>query len=75
MKIETISLLPTEQFIDKGVSIPKHRAQLEKTLMSDTPNANALQQEGIEIRVNSKGEFDNIIKDGVEVQQVLSTMN
>ena len=36
--------------------------------MSDTPNANALQQEGIEIRVNSKGEFDGIIKDGVEVQ-------
>lgn len=36
--------------------------------MSDTPNADALQQEGIEIRVNKKGEFDGIMKDGVEVQ-------
>ena len=36
--------------------------------MSDTPNADALQAEGIEIRVNSKGEFDGILKDGAEVQ-------
>ena len=36
--------------------------------MSDTPNADALQAEGIEIRVNSKGEFDGILKDGAEIQ-------